>query len=784
MYFAFFLSSPDSLHPTFSKIGDCFDRVATATKHVTVTFKTCAVATDAPANRKGVHHLCSRDYAVVDFSGAAFIAYFGLNMEQTEQVYLKEEIVEDDEDRIQYVEEEDEDVDEIHRTEENSEVHTVVQVLQNIPIESIGNQNIIQDYVIHNSDGNLAYIIENVEYEEDDVHEEVATVEIAEVHEEEMADDPGEGQEETQGEEMEVIEGEGFQEGTDNVEGEEKEIFECDSCFKVFRTSAALKRHITVTHCTNDSNDDPLTFQLCVCCGEPSDSGHTIGDFKCEECGKLFLQQNNLARHVSVEHPPNNEYVCSECKKKCANVNELVDHMRIHPIKSIKCTGCDREFTRKYHLDRHLFHTGCMGTEKKAFECRVCSKMFTRKDNLAEHLRAHAGQKNNRKVFHCEFCDKTFKGLPLLNIHLRTHTGEKPYPCDFCDKKFSSSGAQKKHRRIHTGEKPYKCPACGNSFAAKETLNRHMRVHTGEKPHVCQFCGKAFIQPTQLRAHIFHHTGENAYTCPHCNRAFNRRLRLTTHIKYVHEGAKPLECGQCDKTFFRKEDLARHTLAHTGERPFSCNECNKTFMSKSSLRIHSYTHRKEQPCSCDTCGRAFIRQDCLMRHMRARHRDVLEDIMVSAEKKRLQQQLLSAATTAAANKKGGISESIVWNEFTLTESIKELLTLLVDEDCLNEFGYPDAPVDKVLDSVIKRCGHKPASEEDFDYIGRLRENAKLLFTVVIDDDAVKELLNNQTVDEVILHVLKLATKQNDGEAMEEAEGVGKEEPEEKVEVVA
>lgn len=191
---------------------------------------------------------------------------------------------------------------------------------------------------------------------------------------------------------------------------------------------------------------------------------------------------------------------------------------------------------------------------------------------------------------------------------------------------------------------------------------------------------------------------------------------------------------------------------------FACEICQKGFAVKSSLKIHMYTHRKEQPCVCDTCGRAFIRQDCLMRHIRARHRDVLEDIMASAEKRRLQQQLLSAATDAAA--RNGLSENVIWNELTLTESIKELLTLLVDEECLMDFGYPDAPVDKVLDSVIKRCGHKPASEEDFDYIGRIRENAKLLFTVVIDDEAVKELLNNQTVDEVIMHVLRLAKNQS------------------------
>lgn len=215
---------------------------------------------------------------------------------------------------------------------------------------------------------------------------------------------------------------------------------------------------------------------------------------------------------------------------------------------------------------------------------------------------------------------------------------------------------------------------------------------------------------------------------------------------------------------------------------FQCEVCLKSFAAKSSLKLHSLTHRKEMPCSCDECGRAFIRQDCLMRHMRAKHRDVLADIMAGAEKKRLQQQLLSAATDAANGmypltlinililvlhgppiylitatlRLEDITKHHIWSELTLTDSIKELLTLLVDETTLMAFGWPDTPVDRLLDSVIRRCGHKPACEDEYDYIGRLRENAKLLFTVVIDDEAVKSLLNNQTVDEVILHVLRLA----------------------------
>lgn len=101
-------------------------------------------------------------------------------------------------------------------------------------------------------------------------------------------------------------------------------------------------------------------------------------------------------------------------------------------------------------------------------------------------------------------------------------------------------------------------------------------------------------------------------------------------------------------------------------------------------------------------------------------------------------------------------ESKVLSETELCESIKELLSLLVDESTLESFGWPDRPIDEILESVIKRCGHSPVDPSDYPFYDRLRENSKLLFTVVIDDDAVKALLNNQTVDETILHVLKLA----------------------------
>lgn len=430
--------------------------------------------------------------------------------------------------------------------------------------------------------------------------------------------------------------------------------------------------------------------------------------------------------------------------------------------KDLDCPVCGKQFSKKYYLQRHLQMTVCSGKPLPSHTCEVCGKVYSRKDNLREHLRAHAGEVTRRKKYKCDHCGKTFHGISLLKIHIRVHTGERPFPCDFCSKGFPSVTALNKHRRIHTGEKPYACAECGMRFSLKGTLNRHTRIHTGIRPHKCPYCGKEFIQGGGLKAHLFHHTGMNGFKCTVCDKVFNRKARLDLHMKYLHLKEKPHVCEDCGKGFTRREDLNRHSVLHTGEKPFQCPTCHKRFAIKPSLKIHMVTHTKEEPRSCHECGRAFIRKDCLMRHMRKRHRDLLDRILLDEEDNRFAPTPISTpggtANTDGASKMGIQAGTVarILSEQALCESIRELLGLLVDEPTLKGFGYPDKPVDELLEAVIRRCGHSPASPDDYNYMDRLRENSKLLFTVVIDDNAVKTLLNNQTVDEVILHVLRLA----------------------------
>lgn len=650
---------------------------------------------------------------------------------------------------------------------------------------------------------------------------------------------------------------------------------------------------------------DPNPENPCYCCGEDISTAHT-GHIRCKLCPKSFKAYEYMERHLASVHAEDDTFACPQCNSKCSSAKVLNEHLLTHSEgKPFSCLRCSKDFTRKYHLERHLNHSNCGDNPKHMQPCEVCGKEFARLDNLREHLRFHMGQANRKRDYQCPYCPKSFYGSSLLNIHIRTHTGEKPFPCDLCTKSFPSTGALRKHRRSHTGERPYRCDQCSATFAARETLNRHRKTHTGEKPHECTICHKGFIQASQLRSHMFNHTGEGGFDCEQCGATFSRRTRLTEHVKFVHKQEQMLPCPTCGKEFVRKEDLQRHQDTHAEIKNFECSECSKRFVSRTALNTHLKVHIVEEPAKCTICNKEFLRKDCLTRHMRSKHRDeyymkeeaedtkseqitpdegaaspveveedphVLEidgevyqitpleevhivrinssderapgaatvkteennktkmlevvDIVPSptkeikskvvtvkpakkkepAEKKpkRIKTNefvlplppppavkekvvpamvVLPARTLVVAKEpkerkkrkpnadsdggdfrktkikkeKQDDSVPIFLSDASLKQKISELLCLLIDEEMLEEFGWPKAPVEDVLSNVIVRCGHKPArDEEDMggDVTTRMRENTKILFALTMDDDNIKTLLNNHTVDEVIMNVLK------------------------------
>lgn len=165
--------------------------------------------------------------------------------------------------------------------------------------------------------------------------------------------------------------------------------------------------------------------------------------------------------------------------------------------------------------------------------------------------------------------------------------------------------------------------------------------------------------------------------------------------------------------------------------------------------------------------------------MRAKHREALQEIISEAESKKIMKQqngeveiiYITEDQQSQAGEEVLLFEvqddededdeslaPIFMGDELLMQRISELLQIVIEESLLKELGFGTKPVDEVLCSVLEQCSRRPIKRGDGpdDDSARMRENTKLLFSMVLDEDHIKSLLNNYTVDEVITIVLRMA----------------------------
>ena len=106
----------------------------------------------------------------------------------------------------------------------------------------------------------------------------------------------------------------------------------CPQCHKTFKHIYTLNRHIKVVH----MNRRP----------------HTC------ECGKSFATREQYSRHMNSKHTFEKPFKCEKgCEKSFASYTARDYHHRIvHDQLKARCPvfGCDREFTSKVLLRRHM----------------------------------------------------------------------------------------------------------------------------------------------------------------------------------------------------------------------------------------------------------------------------------------------------------------------------------------------------------------------------------------------------------------------------------------------
>ena len=140
--------------------------------------------------------------------------------------------------------------------------------------------------------------------------------------------------------------------------------------------------------------------------------------FCCQICGRRYLREPCLRRHVNKWHNPKfGPYNCKKCQIITSTKEDFWQHKRLHikPDKIRTCPQCPfvTEYRQhlQYHLKTHL--------DLKPFKCSVCSYACIDKYMLASHMKSHQPDYQ----FQClaDHCNYATNFLHKFNAHMKKH---------------------------------------------------------------------------------------------------------------------------------------------------------------------------------------------------------------------------------------------------------------------------------------------------------------------------------------------------------------------------
>lgn len=186
---------------------------------------------------------------------------------------------------------------------------------------------------------------------------------------------------------------------------------------------------------------------------------------KCPQCSKTFTRKGNLENHRR-KHLIDNQ-----------NIGKLAGYIRARKTdRPFLCSHCGKGYMQQYMLKRHMnSHTG-----ERPFSCHYegCGKSYYTQSSLYAHKFAHeAGRR-----YPCTWpgCKSGWNSVGELQKHVRIHTGEKPYKCHYegCNMSFAVSTTRSRHIKVvHLNQRRFECSSCGRTFGTSANLKAHLKTH-------------------------------------------------------------------------------------------------------------------------------------------------------------------------------------------------------------------------------------------------------------------------------------------------------------------
>lgn len=158
------------------------------------------------------------------------------------------------------------------------------------------------------------------------------------------------------------------------------------------------------------------------------------GDKKCEMCGKIFLKQQSLNRHLKhheidqnkstvTEDGKCNMFSCDKCNKSFKKACNLSNHLKLHLSESViakKLEQCKNKIL----------------STKNFYPCYLCNRVYLKQSHLQNHLLLNNHRSTRKyvcdKLRSCVICAKGFSTALQLSLHMKTHVDSRLHLCSVC----------------------------------------------------------------------------------------------------------------------------------------------------------------------------------------------------------------------------------------------------------------------------------------------------------------------------------------------------------------
>ncbi|KYN32058.1 Krueppel-related zinc finger protein 1, partial [Trachymyrmex septentrionalis] len=192
--------------------------------------------------------------------------------------------------------------------------------------------------------------------------------------------------------------------------------FKCPYCSKRDKCSSNIYKHIRLRH-----NGKPVYVDRLESSRSSNSSFHIqlsgwrsvrpVTSYICAKCNAGFRRTWDLIRHKCGQTP---RYACPYCHKKDNSSSNVYRHIRRwHPNHPVGAHQYEMRQTRK---------RGKVYSVNKSHYCPRCNRGFTLKKNMSRHLRHECGM---APKYQCPYCDKLSKFTQNIYAHIRKyHPGQ------------------------------------------------------------------------------------------------------------------------------------------------------------------------------------------------------------------------------------------------------------------------------------------------------------------------------------------------------------------------